>query len=228
MPAKKLHIMPLYFISKETKCSRVVRNVGETHSQNSMTGEVAFSGRPVPEVRFWQSNNTQVSTRQTEHQHTITLMLWLGGSILIFGEKKNPVVNGIFCQDKMLEYAYNWQLRIENTNVSKTVKILSEYNRTDVAGESLRKIQSGSDSSFESAAFLCVPIEQWMGYQPDYSFSAFRRSFTHLCWRIPVSGYIAQVVTWCSQRDSRVKYRGSNYSNRSYWKTNCPDGYIIE
>jgi hypothetical protein len=25
----------------------------------------------------------------------------------------------------MLEYAYNWQLRIENTHVSKTVKILS-------------------------------------------------------------------------------------------------------
>ena len=62
-------------------------------------------------------------------------------SIFIFGEKKVPVLNRIFCQDKMLEYAYNWQLRIENTKVSKTVKnIVCEYNRTDIAGENLRKI----------------------------------------------------------------------------------------
>jgi hypothetical protein len=49
----------------------------------------------------------------------------LGAVFSFWGEKNVPVLNRIFCQDKMLEYAYNWQLWIENTNLSKTVKILS-------------------------------------------------------------------------------------------------------
>ena len=37
------------------------------------------------------------------------------GQYFHFWKNNIPVVNRIFCQDKMLEYAYNWQLRIENT-----------------------------------------------------------------------------------------------------------------
>ena len=36
--------------------------------------------------------------------------------------------------------------------------IVCEYNRTDIAGETLRKIQSGSASYFETVVFLCTPI----------------------------------------------------------------------
>ena len=39
---------------------------------------------------------------------------------------------------------------MKQSNVSKTVKILSVYNRTDVAGESLRKIQPGINSYLEA------------------------------------------------------------------------------
>ena len=41
-------------------------------------------------------------------------------------DKKNvPVLSAIFCHEKMLDYAYNWQLWKENTDVFKTAKILS-------------------------------------------------------------------------------------------------------
>ena len=48
------------------------------------------------------------------------------GHYFHFWKNNVPKVNGIFCQDKMLEYAYNWQIRIENTlKFPKTEKILS-------------------------------------------------------------------------------------------------------
>ena len=37
------------------------------------------------------------------------------GQYFHFWKNNVPVVNRVFCQDKMLECAYNWQLRIENT-----------------------------------------------------------------------------------------------------------------
>ncbi|MFM0898617.1 hypothetical protein, partial [Klebsiella pneumoniae] len=42
--------------------------------------------------------------------------------------------------------------------------------RTDVAGESLRKIQSGSGFYFENSMFHSLPLLHLKGYQPD-SFS---------------------------------------------------------
>jgi hypothetical protein len=44
------------------------------------------------------------------------LSLTLGPVFSFLKKKKNvPVLNGMFCQEKMLEYAYNWQLSIERT-----------------------------------------------------------------------------------------------------------------
>ena len=81
-------------------------------------------------------------------------------------------------QAQNLEYAFNCPIRIENSKVSKTVKILSEYNRTDIAGENLRKFQR------ESSLFHCMPSLHVKGYQPDsfsYRFlkvsTIFRHSF---------------------------------------------------
>ena len=118
------------------------------------------------------------------------------GQYFHFWKKNVPVVNGLFCKVKMPEYAYNWQLRIENTKVSKN--IVCEYNRTDIAGETLRKIQTGSASYFETVVFLCTPIGHGNGYQPYSLFyvfpkmsTAFWRSFTPLCWRMSVNDYIA-------------------------------------
>ena len=69
-------------------------------------------------------------------------------------------------QAQKLEYAYYCQIRIESTKVSKTVNIVCEYNRTDIAGKNLRKIQRGS-AYFESSLFHCIPSLHLKGYQPD-------------------------------------------------------------
>ena len=82
-------------------------------------------------------------------------------------------------QAQKLEYAYNCQIRIENTiKFQNCQNIVCEYNRTDIAGENLRKIQSGSVSYFETSLFLCMPILHLKGYQPDSFFCGFPKVST--------------------------------------------------
>ena len=45
-----------------------------------------------------------------------------------------------------------------------------EYNKTDIAGKTLRKIKPGSGFYFESSMFHSLPLLHIKGYQPD-SFS---------------------------------------------------------
>ena len=48
--------------------------------------------------------------------------------------------------------------------------IVCEYNRTDIAGETLRKIKPGSGFYFQNSMFHSLPLLHLKGYQPD-SFS---------------------------------------------------------
>ena len=93
----------------------------------------------------------------------------------------------------MLEYAYNWQISIENCQ-----NIVCEYNWTDIAGETLRKIKPGSGFYFENSMFHSLPLLHLKGYQPD-SFSyrflkvskVFRHSFRLLFWKMSQNDNIA-------------------------------------
>ena len=72
-------------------------------------------------------------------------------------DEKRTQMKQTISQAQNLEYPYNCQIRIENTlKFPKLLKILSEYNRTDITGEILRKIQSGSDPYFETPVFLRI------------------------------------------------------------------------
>ena len=79
-------------------------------------------------------------------------------------------------QAQEIGYAYKLvDLDRKHFKVSKTVKIVSEYNRTDLAGENLRKIHSGSRILFcchflfnaitvsidlgLKLQFLCLPLD---------------------------------------------------------------------
>ena len=106
-------------------------------------------------------------------------------------------------QAQKLEYAYNCQIRIENTKVSKTVKIFSVSITELIAGETLRKIQLGSASYFAPSLFHCMPSFYLKGYQPDsfpYGFhmvwTVFRHSFSFLFWKMSKNDHIASVDGW--------------------------------
>ena len=62
----------------------------------------------------------------------------------------------------------------KHSKVSKTVKILSEYNRTDIAGETLRKIKTGSGFYFENCIFHSLPLLDLKGYEPDFPIASSR------------------------------------------------------
>ena len=90
-------------------------------------------------------------------------------------KKKRTHLKWPISQPQKLEYAYNCQIRIENTLTFPNCKnIVCEYNRTDIAGENLRKIQSGSASYFETYASYAY----LKGYQPDSFFYGFPKVST--------------------------------------------------
>jgi hypothetical protein len=101
-------------------------------------------------------------SREGEREQSINLFnLW--GQYFIY-EWKAFVLNKIFCHEKMLDYAYNWQLWKENTDVSKTAKILSDCHRTNATGETKIKFHTGSEPDLR----LCVPMSPYMAVNAQW------------------------------------------------------------
>ena len=84
--------------------------------------------------------------------------------------------------------------------------IVCEYNRTDIAGETLRKIKPGSILYLENPMFHSLPLLHLKGYQPyslSYCFlkvwTVFRHSFRLLFWKISQNDNIASSFEFCSR-----------------------------
>ena len=76
--------------------------------------------------------------------------------------------------------------------------MVCEYNRTDIAGETLRKIKTGSGFYFENSMFHSLPLLDLKGYEQDsfsYRFlkvsTVFRHSFRLLFWKMSQNDNIA-------------------------------------
>ena len=121
-------------------------------------------------------------------------------------DKKNvPVLSAIFCHEKMLEYAYNWQLWKENTDVFKTAKILSvSAPELMLQAKPRWNIKQEMSWIFEALFYYRLLIWLWMCCERAYALcrsskmsAALWRICRHIIGRLAIRDYIYQGSARC-------------------------------